>query len=423
MMQLGSTASQAATTPSATPSRRSPLVAAPRRRAAAAAADAHSSSTTTTTTTPAPLLLRAARGQVVERTPVWLMRQAGRYMAAFREYSDKYAFRVRSETPEIAVELSLQPWRAFRPDGVIFFSDILTPLPALGIEFDVVKGLGPRIADPVRDAARVAQLRAITHPAEQGLAFTGETLSALRSELQGTEATLLGFVGTPWTLAAYSVEGKADKECKQTKRMMLHDPQVLHALLDHLTTSITEYASYQIQSGAQVIQLFDSWAHHLSPSQFSEFSLPYANRVARALKERHPDVPVIFHANGGAGKLHLLAGDRCAGDVVGLDWATEMSRARAELGGAAATMVQGNVDPMLLFAPEDKLVAETEACLLAAGPSGHILNVGHGVPQGCPERGVAVFCETARASGDLFARHGVEAAAGASQQQREPVAV
>jgi uroporphyrinogen decarboxylase len=409
-MMLGSTTTRtAAATTSSSAAPRS--VVARRARAAVACRAAANAAPTD------PLLLRAARGETVERTPVWLMRQAGRYMAAFREYSDKYAFRVRSETPEIAIELSLQPWRAFKPDGVIFFSDILTPLPALGIEFDVVKGLGPRIAEPVRDAARVKNLRALTHPAEQGLSFTGETLSVIRSELRGTEATLLGFVGTPWTLAAYSVEGKADRECKQTKRMMLHNPEILHALLDHLTAALVEYASYQIESGAQVIQLFDSWAHHLSPSQFSEFSLPYANRLARALKERHPTVPVIFHANGGTGKLHLLAGERCAADVVGLDWATEIGRAREELGGVEATMVQGNVDPMLLFAPEEKLVAETEACLLAAGPRGHILNVGHGVPQGCPERGVAVFCETARASGELFARHGM------AVDRREPVAV
>lgn len=389
----------------------------PRRAAVVACRAAGADGTGT-----APLLLRAARGEAVERTPVWLMRQAGRYMAAFREYSDKYAFRVRSETPEIAIELSLQPWRAFKPDGVIFFSDILTPLPALGIEFDVVKGLGPRIAEPVRDAARVASLKKLTDPAEQGLSFTGKTLSALRAELEGTKATLLGFVGTPWTLAAYSVEGKADKECRQTKQMMLHSPATLHALLDHLTTSLVEYASYQIASGAQVIQLFDSWAHHLTPSQFAEFSLPYANRLASALKQRYPDVPVIFHANGGTGKLGLMANGACAADVVGLDWGATMRDARRELGDR--TMVQGNVDPMLLFAPRDVLVRETEACLLEAGPSGHILNVGHGVPQGCPESGVAAFCETARASGELFAKHGLQApSSSAAAAKREAVAV
>jgi uroporphyrinogen decarboxylase len=418
----GATSASAAAVPSSTPLRTQQQK---HRRAVVArrAADA-ASPTPATAAAAAPLLLRAARGEAVERTPVWLMRQAGRYMAAFREYSDKYAFRVRSETPEIAIELSLQPWRAFRPDGVIFFSDILTPLPAMGIEFDVVKGQGPRIADPVRDAARVAALRPLASPADQGLAFTGATLSALRGELAGTGATLLGFVGTPWTLAAYSVEGKADKECRQTKLMMAHAPATLHALLERLTESIIQYASYQVASGAQAVQLFDSWAHHLSPSQFAEFSLPYANRVAEALKARHPDVPVIFHANGGAGKLGLLGGGGCSADVVGLDWSVGMAAARRELGGGTM-VVQGNVDPMLLFAPEDKLVAETEACLLAAGPRGHILNVGHGVPQGAPERGVAAFCEAARASGELFARHGVAvpaAGGAAAAAEREPVA-
>jgi len=346
-----------------------------------------------------PLLLRVARGEAAERTPVWLMRQAGRYMAAFREYSDKYPFRMRSETPDIAVELSLQPWRAFRPDGVIMFSDILTPLPALGIEFDVVKGKGPLIADPIRSLDAVKRLRRLDDPSAS-LPFVHTILSTLRREVDG-QSTLLGFVGTPWTLAAYAVEGKADKECRQTKSLMFHQPAALHALLEHLTQALITYCCYQIEAGAQVIQLFDSWAHHLSPAQFAEFSHPYAERVTAGVRARHPNVPIIFHANGGAGKLGLLAASTA--DVVGLDWSVDMADARAALG---PLKVQGNVDPMLLFAPEATLTAAVNACLLAAGPRGHILNVGHGVPQGCPESGVALFCDLARASGELFKKHG-----------------
>ncbi|GFH11531.1 uroporphyrinogen decarboxylase, partial [Haematococcus lacustris] len=239
-----------------------------------------------------PLLLRVARGEEAERTPVWLMRQAGRYMAAFRQFSDKYPFRMRSETPDIAIELSLQPWKAYKTDGVIFFSDILTPLPALGIEFDVVKGKGPLIATPIRSMEQP-----MADP-DSRLPFIRTILSSLRHELAGSEAALLGFVGTPWTLAAYAMEGKADKDCKETKKIMFNSPEVLHAFLDHLTLAITAYASYQIESGAQIIQLFDSWAHHLSPEQFAEFSLPYANKVTEALRTKYPHVPVIFHANG-----------------------------------------------------------------------------------------------------------------------------
>ncbi|KAI8474824.1 MAG: uroporphyrinogen decarboxylase [Monoraphidium minutum] len=362
-----------------------------------------------------PLLLRVARGEAAERTPVWLMRQAGRYMAAFREYSDKYPFRVRSETPEIAIELSLQarprPWRAFQPDGVIFFSDILTPLPALGIEFDVIKGKGPAIMTPVRDMDAVRRLRTLDDPTAS-LAFTGETLSAIRREIDG-QATLLGFVGTPWTLAAYAMEGKADRDCKATKTIMMHQPAVLHAFLEHLTQALITYVGYQIESGAQVVQLFDSWAHHLSPSQFTEFSLPYANRVAEAVRAKYPHVPIIFHANGGTGKLEEMRASNA--DVIGLDWATTMTAARAGLG--PAHKLQGNVDPMVLFGPHDVIEAEVNKVLLEAGPRGHILNVGHGVVQGTPEESVGWFCELARRSGDLFKQPG------AHQQQREAVNV
>eukprot|EP00195_Chlamydomonas_chlamydogama_P017755 CAMPEP_0202891778 /NCGR_PEP_ID=MMETSP1392-20130828/1753_1 /ASSEMBLY_ACC=CAM_ASM_000868 /TAXON_ID=225041 /ORGANISM="Chlamydomonas chlamydogama, Strain SAG 11-48b" /LENGTH=405 /DNA_ID=CAMNT_0049575631 /DNA_START=94 /DNA_END=1311 /DNA_ORIENTATION=+ len=349
-----------------------------------------------------PLLLRTARGEEVERTPVWLMRQAGRYMAAFRQFSDKYPFRMRSETPDIAIELSLQPLRAFQPDGVIFFSDILTPLPALGIEFDVIKGKGPAIMEPVRSMEQVKALRPMDDPASR-LPFIHTILSSLRKEVDNSDATLLGFIGTPWTLAAYSMEGKADKDCKETKKIMYHRPDILHAMLNHLTEALIVYAGYQIESGAQVIQLFDSWAHHLSPDQFAEFSLPYAERITKALQAKYPHVPVILHANGGTGKLELMRGT--SADVVGLDWAVDMAVARQTLG--QGVKVQGNVDPMILFGPEKAIVEATNKVLLQAGPRGHILNVGHGVVQGTPEANVGLFCELARQSGQLFKQHRV----------------
>lgn len=319
-------------------------------------------------------------------------------MAAFREYSDKYPFRMRSETPDIAIELSMQPLRAFRPDGIIFFSDILTPLPGFGIEFDMVKGKGPVIANPMRSTE---QLKALTpmDPATR-MPFINTILSTLRKEADSAGVTLLGFIGTPWTLAAYAMEGKADKDCKETKKIMLHNPALLHGFLDFLTEQLITYASYQIESGAQVIQLFDSWAHHLSPAQFAEFSLPYAERITKALKARYPHVPVILHANGGTGKLELMRDT--AADVVGLDWAVDMKDARATLGHGVK--VQGNVDPMVLFGPEEAIKAEVERCLRAAGPRGHILNVGHGVVQGTPEASVALFCELARQSASVHAQ-------------------
>jgi uroporphyrinogen decarboxylase len=337
---------------------------------------------------------------------VWLMRQAGRYMAAFRKYSDRIPFRERSETSSIAIELSLQPWYAFKPDGVIMFSDILTPLPALGIDFDVIKGKGPVIADPVADMDRVRALRPMDDPAAK-LPFVAETLRALRAEVDG-KSTLLGFIGTPWTLAAYSVEGKADRNCRKTKIMMLRSPAVLHALLAHLADALADYAIYQIDAGAQVVQLFDSWAHHLSPEQFAEFSLPYAERVMAKVRAVRPGVPLIFHANGGTGKHEIMA--TSTADVLGLDWATTMAAARHDFG--AKRTLQGNVDPMVLFGSEKDIETAVERCLLEAGSQRHILNVGHGVIEGTPEDSVGVFCELARRSAEIHAR----------SRSREPVA-
>uniref|UniRef100_A0A7S1X255 Uroporphyrinogen decarboxylase n=1 Tax=Tetraselmis chuii TaxID=63592 RepID=A0A7S1X255_9CHLO len=338
-----------------------------------------------------PLLVRTARGEDVERTPVWLMRQAGRYMAEFREFSDKYAFRHRSETPEIAIELSLQPWRAFGTDAVIFFSDILTPLPAMGIEFDVIKGKGPAIMNPVRSMDDVRALKPMADPAAS-LPFIHDTLSSIRSTID-PETALVGFIGTPWTLAAYSMEGKAEKNCRVTKTIMMNNPEVLLAFLDHLTEALIVYLSYQIESGAQVVQLFDSWAHHLSPAQFQEFSLPYANRLIAGVRARHPDVPIIFHANGGTGKLEFMAGGAVTSDVIGLDWHCDMGTARSTFG--ADTVLQGNVDPMVLFAKEDKIREEVGRVLGQAG-SKHILGVGHGVIQGTPEESVGIFVDACK---------------------------
>lgn len=350
-----------------------------------------------------PLLLRVARGEDAERTPVWLMRQAGRYMAAFREYSDRIPFRQRSETADIAIELSLQPWRAFQTDGVIMFSDILTPLPALGIEFDVIKGKGPRIDTPIRSMDQVRSLRTMDDPLST-LPFVHDTLKALRAEIDG-QSTLLGFIGTPWTLAAYAIEGKADRNCRATKTMMMNNPEILHAFLAQLAEALGDYACYQIEAGAQVVQLFDSWAHHLSPSQFSEFSMPYAERVMEKVRARHPTVPLIFHGNGGTGKNTIMAAS--SADVIGLDWWCDMGVVRKEYGPNRT--LQGNVDPMVLFGGEETIREAVEDCLLRAGPTRHILNVGHGVIEGTPEESVAVFCEMARQSGELHRRHAAAA--------------
>jgi len=221
----------------------------------------------------APLLLRAARGEQVNRPPVWMMRQAGRYMQAYRDLRDKYpSFRDRSEIPEVAIEVSLQPWRAFQPDGVILFSDIVTPLPGMGIDMDIAEGKGPIIYSPIRTQEQVDQLHSLDP--ETALPFIKTILQALRQEV-GNQSTVLGFVGAPWTLAAYAVEGKGSKTYSIIKNMAFSDPTILHQLLTKLADSIADYVRYQIDCGAQVVQMFDSWAGQLSPQDYDTFALPY----------------------------------------------------------------------------------------------------------------------------------------------------
>ncbi|HEY9601960.1 MAG TPA: uroporphyrinogen decarboxylase family protein, partial [Allocoleopsis sp.] len=212
--------------------------------------------------TQVPYLLRAARGEVLDRPPVWMMRQAGRYMKAYRDLRDKYpSFRDRSEIPEIAIEVSLQPWKAFQPDGVILFSDILTPLPALGIDFDIIESKGPIINPPIRSQEQLDKLHALDL---DKLSFVGEVLQALRKEV-GNKAAVLGFVGAPWTLAAYAIEGKSSKNYSIIKGMAFSEPSLLHQFLGILADQIAVYVRYQIDNGAQVVQMFDSWAGQLSP--------------------------------------------------------------------------------------------------------------------------------------------------------------
>lgn len=335
------------------------------------------------------ILLRVARGEQAHRTPVWLMRQAGRYMAAFREYSEKYPFRQRSETPAMAIELSMQPLEAFGVDGVIMFSDILTPLPALGINFDVITGKGPVIPKRIATALDIENLQPLDDP-EKSLPFVGETLRTLKKEVAG-RATLLGFVGAPFTLAAYTIEGGSSKSCLKIKKMMMYDPTLLHVYLDKLATAIGDYACYQIENGAQVIQVFESWAHQLSPSQFLKYSKPYADKVAAIIKAKYPNVPIIFFGHGGSSYLELQK-DMNA-DMICLDWQVDMTTARKTLGSKP---VSGNVDPTILLGPPEGIVAAVDECIGKAGGSGHILNLGHGVIKTTPEEAVKLFVDTAK---------------------------
>ncbi len=338
----------------------------------------------------APHLLRAARGEVVDRPPVWMMRQAGRYMKAYRDLREKYpSFRDRSEIPEVAIEVSLQPWKAFRPDGVILFSDIVTPLPGLGIEMDIAEGKGPIIHSPLRTQAQIDQLRPLEP--EVCLPFIKTILQALRQEV-GNQSTVLGFVGAPWTLAAYAVEGKGSKTYSVIKNMAFSDPTMLHQLLAKLADAIAVYTRYQIDCGAQVVQMFDSWAGQLSPQDYDTFALPYQQRVFEQVKQTHPDTPLILLVSGSAGVLERMP--KSGADIVTVDWAVDMAEARARLG--KQVKVQGNLDPGVLFGSQDFIRDRIIDTVRKAGNWGHILNLGHGVLPETPEENVAFFFETAK---------------------------
>lgn len=343
-----------------------------------------------TVSTSVPYLLRAARGEVLDRPPVWMMRQAGRYMKEYRDLRDKYpSFRDRSEIPELAIEISLQPFRAFQPDGVIMFSDILTPLPGIGIPFDIIEHRGPVIDPPIRSQEQINKLQPLEP--ESKLPFIREILQTLRREV-GDRATVLGFVGAPWTLAAYAIEGKSSKDYTIIKSMAFSEPAMLHQFLEKLADAIAVYLRYQIDCGAQVVQMFDSWAGQLSPQDFETFALPYQQRVVQQVKATHPDTPMILYINGSAGILELMA--KSGVDIVSVDWTVDMAVARQRLGTNIG--VQGNLDPCVLFGSQDFIRDRIFDTVRKAGKGGHILNLGHGVLQNTPEENVAFFFETAK---------------------------
>lgn len=345
-----------------------------------------------------PLLIRAARGERTERVPVWMMRQAGRHIKEYRDLCKKHpTFRERSETPDVAVEVSLQPWRNYRTDGCILFSDILTPLPGMGVEFDIDEKVGP-VVTPMRTYDDVKKMRLIDPPA--AAPFVAEALRTLREEVT-PETAVLGFVGCPYTLATYLVEGKTSKEYLEIKKMAFTEPKLLHAILRNLAESIAEYALYQIENGAQLIQIFDSWAGHLSPRDYDEFAAPYQKMILDKIKEKYPSVPTVTYIKHSGALIERMAATGV--DVVSLDWTVDMAEGRERIaaGRAGAGLagpggVQGNLDPGVLFGDFATIKERAEEIIRKAGPTGHVMNLGHGIEAATPEENAAYFIETVR---------------------------
>jgi uroporphyrinogen decarboxylase len=257
----------------------------------------------------------------------------------------------------------------------------------VGVPFEIDETKGPIIERPIRSPEDVRQLRPLDLT---GLGFVADSLRILRSEV-GSSAALLGFVGSPWTLATYLVEGKSTTTYTVIKSMAHTAPKLLHSILDHLAESIGDYACFQIDAGAQAIMLFDSWGGQLPPAMWDAVSRPSIERILAKVKAKHPTVPVVLYANGSAGLLERLAATGV--DAVGLDWSVDMADARRRLGD---TPVQGNVDPAVLFSSREAIEAAVKDCCLKAGPAGHILNLGHGVLVGTPEESVAAFFDASK---------------------------
>jgi uroporphyrinogen decarboxylase len=325
--------------------------------------------------------LRACRRETVDKTPVWFMRQAGRYMAEYRALREKHSLLTLCRTPELAVEVTLQPVRALGVDAAILFSDLLLPLAPLGIPFDFVAGEGPAIERPVRSPADVLALRRF-EPRED-LAMVLEAIRLLRREL---DVPLIGFAGAPFTLASYAIEGGHSSNFGFTKSLMYKEPQTWHRLAALLADVVGDYLKAQVEAGAQALQLFDSWIGALDALDYREFVLPHVRAIFEAL--RGTGVPVIHF---GTGTGHLLALQREAGgDVIGVDWRTPLDEGWRLAGEGVA--VQGNLDPTLLLGPRERLLARVDDVLRrAGGRAGHIFNLGHGIlPNTSPDNVKAV---------------------------------
>lgn len=322
------------------------------------------------------LFLRALLSQPVERTPVWMMRQAGRYLPEYREVRAKAgSFMQLCTNPELACEVTLQPIDRFGFDAAILFSDILTIPDAMGLGLSFAEGEGPQFAHPVRTAADIARLP-VPDP-ETELRYVIDAVRLIKTNLQN-RVPLIGFSGSPWTLATYMVEGKSSKSFQKVKSLMFEQPQLLHQMLDKLAQSVASYLNAQIAAGADAVMVFDTWGGMLSHDDYLEFSLRYARQVRELLNTGHDgkQIPTILFTKGGGLWLEAMAD---AGyEALGLDWQTDIGQARARVGDRVA--LQGNMDPITLYAQPDIIREKVGKVLHGFGAgSGHVFNLGHGI--------------------------------------------
>lgn len=310
-------------------------------------------------------------------TPIWLMRQAGRYMPEYRKLRDHHPLLEMIKTPELACEVTLQPIEAFNLDAAIIFADILPPLEGMGLHLRFAEGEGPIIGNPVQTVDDIARLR--VRPPEETLPFTLEAIRLARAQLAGRNIPLIGFSGAPFTLAAYAIEGGGSRNYTEVKGLMMGDPTAWHDLMAKLSEVVGAYLLAQARAGAQALQLFDSWVGQLSPADYRQFALPYTQRAIAIAREAN--VPIIHFATDTSGYLETMR--ETGADVISVDWRVDLDAAWQRLGDSVA--VQGNLDPVALYAPWDALRQRAQIVLeQAKGRAGHVFNLGHGILPGTP---------------------------------------
>lgn len=333
------------------------------------------------------LFLRACRCEPVERVPVWMMRQAGRYLPEYREIRARHAFLKVAKTPELAAEVSLQPFRRLGVDAVIVFSDILIPAEAMGLGLELNDG-GPVLPEPVRDAAGVARLREFDPEIETR--FVGDAIRLLCREL-GQEVPVIGFAAAPWTLACYLVDGRGHEGFPATKTMMFSEPALFRRLLEKIARVTAVYLKAQIHAGAAAVQLFDTWAGELSADGYREFALPATQLLVQALKAGA--VPVILYTKTSG---HFIADAAQSGaTVLSVDWRIDLAKLRRALGPRIA--LQGNADPCVLLGPQQGIERAAEQVIEQTGGVGHILNLGHGILPATPVENALTFVRAGQA--------------------------
>jgi uroporphyrinogen decarboxylase len=332
------------------------------------------------------LILRTLRGEQTERTPVWMMRQAGRYLPEYIAIRNKYGFFERCQTPALACEITIQPVDIVGVDAAILFSDILVVPQAMGLEVQLKENVGPLLPDPIKLASDMARIR--VPDVDETLGYVFDAIKLIKQELND-RVPLIGFAGAPWTLLCYMVQGKGSKTFDEAKAFCYAQPELAHQLLQMITDTTIAYLKGQIKAGADVLQLFDSWGGLLSPADFENLSLRYMRQIVAAVKD---EIPTIVFAKGAWHSLEAMAATGAAG--LGIDWCIDPKMAR-QFAGNNVTL-QGNFDPAKLLSPIPVIEAEVKSMLQAFGPGRHIANLGHGILPNVPVAHAQAFVNTVK---------------------------